>query len=273
MYEENRFEIPNIFFQDSYSALENSIEFTPNDQNTFNIKDKLQEKQNNKIFHIYNVNKISANIQTQEMKQKEKICVIKKFDRKKNSIISNNIFLNISKPINRNNIYRKDAYYKHFKAILGKYIKNKINELKNKCFPYYSKNNFSTPNYKYIGNPKEKDNFYFLSFTIKNLLIYGKDSVNQNRQYNNELLVKFIEVNENRALNKNAYIELICFLNSRLEDVIIQFYDDETEYNKLLNDSKCIKFDIFFKRETGISLLEKNGFIKALKKYNTKNDI
>ena len=118
-----------------------------------------------------------------------------------------------------------------------------------------------------------KDNFYFLSFTIKNLLIYGKDSVNQNRQYNNELLVKFIEVNENRALNKNAYIELICFLNSRLEDVIIQFYDDETEYNKLLNDSKCIKFDIFFKRETGISLLEKNGFIKALKKYNTKNDI
>ena len=111
MYEENRFEIPNIFFQDSYSALENSIEFAPNDQNTFNIKDKLQEEQSNKIFHIYNVNKISANIQTQEMKQKEKICVIKKFDRKKNSIISNNIFLNISKPINGNNIYRKDAYY------------------------------------------------------------------------------------------------------------------------------------------------------------------
>ena len=28
----------------------------------------------------------------------------------------------------------------HFKVILGKYIKKKINELKNKCFPYYSKN-------------------------------------------------------------------------------------------------------------------------------------
>ena len=41
--------------------------------------------------------------------------------------------------INGNNIYRKDAYYKHFKVLLGKYIKNKINELKNQCFLYYSK--------------------------------------------------------------------------------------------------------------------------------------
>jgi len=51
----------------------------------------------------------------------------------------------------------------------------------------------------------------------------------------------------------------------------MQFYDYEDECDK--NDSKCIKFDSFFKRETGISLLDKYGFTKAIKKYNTKNVI
>ena len=44
-------------------------------------------------------------------------------------------------------------------------------------------------------------------FAIKDILIYGKDSINQNRQYNNELLIRFIESNdtEHRAKDKNAY--------------------------------------------------------------------
>ena len=74
-------------------------------------------------------------------------------------------------------------------------------------------------------------------------------------------------MNQNRQYN---YDKLINFINFSLEKVIIQFYDDEDEYNKLKNDSKCIKFDSFFKRETGISVLEKYWFIKAIKKYNIK---
>jgi len=62
-------------------------------------------------------------------------------------------------------------------------------------------------------------------------------------------------------------------LNEKLENIITRFYDDEIEYNKLKNDFKYIKFDTFFKRETGISLLEKYGFLKVLKKYNSKNEI
>ena len=102
-----------------------------------------------------------------------------------------------------------------------------MNILKNKCFPYYNRNNFSTPNYKYIGNPKEKDNFNFLSFTIKEILIYGKDKDKFNRQYNNELLINFIEENEEKAYDKVAYKEIIQFLNIILEDTIKQYYDDE----------------------------------------------
>ena len=47
-------------------------------------------------------------------------------------------------------MYREDAYYKHFKATFAKYIKNKANKLKNDCFPFYDKNNFSSTSYKYF---------------------------------------------------------------------------------------------------------------------------
>ena len=185
--------------------------------------------------------------------------------------------LDINSQINKINIdiasdiiYRKDAYYKHFKVNFGKYIKNRMNILKNRCFPYYNKNNFSTPNYKYIGNPKEKDNFNFLSFTIKEILIYGKDKDKFNRQYNNEQLINFIEENKEKTNDKIAYKEIIQFLNSNIEDAIKQYYDDEKEFDKIKNDKKYIFFDKYYQRENGISLLEKYGFLKALKQYNSK---
>ena len=110
--------------------------------------------------------------------------------------------------INDNNnsrfIYRKDAYYKHFKSIFAKYIKDKVNKLKNICFPNYNKNNFFSITYKYTGNPKEKDNYKFLFFKIKDLLIYGKNEKIKNRQYNNSLLIKYIE--DNKKISKNEKI-------------------------------------------------------------------
>ena len=271
MNQENKYENISNLSLDSFSFLENLFEFSPHEKNNIEYKDNNnKEEQKEYIFKTINNN---INIHTQALNQKASNEEVHKYKEEKNNVISGNIHFNIPNPISQTYIYRKDAHYKHFKVILGKYIKNKLNELKNKCFPYYSKNNFSTPNYKYTGNPKEKDNFYFLFFTIKDILIYGKDIVNHNRQYNNELILKFIELNENKALDKDVYTELITFLNARLEKIIIQFYDDDVEFNKLKNDFKCFQLDFFYKRETGISLLEKYGFIKALKKYNTQNKI
>lgn len=115
-------------------------------------------------------------------------------------------------------IYRKDAYYKHFKSIFARYIKDKANKLKNICLPHFNKNNFSSIAYKYTGNPKEKDNFHFLSFKVKDLLSYGKDDKIKNRQYNNDLLINYIEKNENIAKDKKVYYELIEFLNCTIEN-------------------------------------------------------
>ena len=163
-------------------------------------------------------------------------------------------------------IYRKDAYYKHFKSIFARYIKDKANKLKNICFPHYNKNNFSALSYKYTGNPKEADNLKFLSLNVKDIIIMGKDIKRKNRQYNNELLIRYIEANKELTKDKEAYIDLINFLNNSVEEELIIFYNDKLEYVNLVNDVKCRLFDKHFKSETGISLLDRNGFIQVLKK-------
>ena len=171
---------------------------------------------------------------------------------------------------NYNDIYRKDAYYKHFKSIFAKYIKNKANQLKNICFPELSKNNFFAISYKYTGNPKEKDNYSFLSFFIKDLLIYGKNEKIKNRQYNNELLIKYIEEKENISKNKHCYNELKQFLNNTVGSEMRIFYRDKNQFNNIKEDTKCLFYDRYYKKETGISLLEKDGFINILDKVNQK---
>ena len=267
--EENNF--PNNLDFDLYDSF--SL-FSKKEENFNN--DELDKELEEKLFYItptknkYEKKEIKYNIQKHNNnKKKEKI-----ENKFLNEVGNDNMY--DSKKNNNNkfkvnllsgSVYRKDSYYKYFKVNLWKYIKNKMNTYKNKCFSFYSRNNFSSPNYKYTGNPKEKDNLAFLSFKIKDIITLGKDKAKFNRQYNNELIINFIEKNERKTKDKSVYKELIKLLNENLEEVIVQFYDDEKELNKLKQNSKCIYFDKCYKRETGISLLEKYGFLKVLKKY------
>ena len=266
------------FYYNFSFDFDGSISITNKKDNYFN-EDIKSLKERKKLFNIkcmkekHNKNK-NYIFQRKSENKKGKTAKSLTFKEIKDdgSNILNKKELSPETPLNSlsNIFYRKDAYYKFFKVNLGKFIKNKMNILKNKSFSYYSKNNFSTPSYKYTGNPKEKDNFHFLSFTIKELLIYGKDKLKYNRQYNNEQLINFIEGNEYRAEDKEAYKEMMHFLNNTLEDVIKQFYDEEEIFNNIKSNSKAINFDSYYKRETGISLLEKYGFLEAIKKYNKK---
>ena len=243
----------------------------------FNYEDINNNTLEEKLFYInpiknrLNKKEINYNQRTTCNKIQGKANIKSSHEVKNDSLKDKNYCINKFKVNILSNVaYRKDAYYKLFKTYLVSYIKNKINTFKNKSFPFYSKNNFSSPNYKFTGNLKEKDNFKFLSFRIKDIMIYGKNKAKFNRQYNNELIINFIEENEDRAKDKDTYKALIKFLNETLEDAIIQFYDDEKEFNKIRNNPKFIILDKFYKRETGISLLEKYGFLKILKKYDKK---
>ena len=261
-----RIDIDDAIIDDSNSLeipLYNNNNYNNNDSNTFfeSTKNKLFEIEINEINN-YNKNLEFLSNSINIKSNKEIKFISKKAGDTKNNKENQNKY-----------VYRKDAYYKHFKSLFAKYIKDKANKLKNICFPHFDKNNFFAISYKYTGNPKEKDNLNFLLFTIKDILIYGKDKEKYNRQFNNEQLIKYIEDNENKTNDKEAYVEIIQFLNLKLEDVIMQYYDEEKEFNKITNCKKYIYFDKFFKRETGISLLEKYGFLKALKKNDSKNTI
>ena len=47
---------------------------------------------------------------------------------------------------------------------------------------------------------------------------------------------------------------------------LITFYNDNKEFENINKDTKCQFFDKNFKDETGISILEKYGFVKILKR-------
>ena len=235
----------------SYDFFDNKNKNIDNNFSVFSEKKlfEIEIKQNNN----YNINlKFLHNSQNNNENKKEI-----KFVSKKELDMEN------IKGKKKNYIYRKDAYYKHFKSLFAQYIKNKANRLKNICFPYFNQNNFFAISYKYTGNPKEKDNLQFLSFSVKDLLSYGKDKKIKNRQYYNEQLIQYIEQNESNSKNNIIYMELINFLNDTIENQLINFYQ---ENKTIKNDSKCLFFDEHFKNETNISLIEKNGYLKILKK-------
>ena len=88
------------------------------------------------------------------------------------------------------------------------------------------------------------------SWSIKDILVYKQNIKNANRQYNNKLLIEFIENNEKKCKDNNAYEQLINYLNDTFENAIIE---DKSELNKINQDEDCLIYDIFFKKETGIS--------------------
>ena len=55
-----------------------------------------------------------------------------------------------------------------------------------------------------------------------------------NRQNNNKLLIEFIENNEKKSKDKNAYEQLINYLNDTFENAIIGFHEDKSELNEII---------------------------------------
>jgi hypothetical protein len=210
-----------------FAEISSNYDFSTGYNQIFSMKDDLsldsfiKEKEESDIsFLLFSENKLfekeinlTKQLEYNYLKKGDKIEANNREDKKIKFVLEKETQGNIINSNNNNNVYRKDAYYKHFKSIFARYIKCKANKLKNCCFPNFNKNNFAALAYKYTGNPKEKDNYNFLKFTIKELLILGKNQKNKNRQYNNELLIKYIENHEETAKDKMTYIELIYILS------------------------------------------------------------
>ena len=262
--------LPDLSFQNNIDNIKEKIEIKNHHfTNKIEIIEERENQLTNKIINDnYGLNNINNNLDNKNNKTK-KYSKILQLNEKSKQVNHIKRFICIKRII-RKRIYRKDAYIKHFKAIFAKYLKNKLNSLKDICFPYFSLNKFSTPNYRFTGNPKIKDNFIFLSWKIKDILIYGENQKNINRQYNNKLIIKYIENNENKSRDKKIYKQMMDCLNNKLEDAFIEFYNDKNESKRLQNDNLCIFYDKYFKEETGFSLIEKNGLLKIIFNKNQK---
>ena len=284
-FEENSYFLENFKIENLIKGDKEKIEIEID--NIINKKIEIKIAENKTPYHnILNNNNNKLLFLIEKTKRRRKLNMNNTneliINNKKNNIREENNLVNnfykesaksnkfICHNIQKDKIYRKDYYYKHFKAIFGKYVKNKINDLKNKCFPNLIFNNFSTPSYYFIGNPKEIDNFNFLSWSIKEIMIYKENVKKINRQHNNRLLIDYINKSGEKTKDKKAYTELIAYINNKLENAFLDFYENQNEFDKICKDENCIFFDNFFKKETGYSLLEKYGFLKVIQKNYQK---
>ena len=162
--------------------------------------------------------------------------------------------------------FRVDDAKKHFKKAISQYATEEINSLiKKSDLPKKLKKKIHLPHYKlFSSNPKELDNFRFLSFTLKDVFTFGKS--NDNLQAKND-------ENISKILNYNKHPEKVDkikdYLLLKYIDIIRLFYRSEkftefknNEYTKFFNDG--------IEKEKNISLLEEDGLVKLFQMTKKK---
>lgn len=168
---------------------------------------------------------------------------------------------------------RIDYAIKYFKTFFSKFLKDKSNKVKSesKLPSELKKLNIFLPNHiSYTGNPKESDDYKFLSFSVQDILTYykGENSKNSLQKKNKatiESILNFIDENG----DEEKYKEVKAFFTMSLEDAYELYYKDKA-FKKYAEDEKAIYLDQEFKAQNGFSLLEKNGFIKVVKMHGKK---
>lgn len=174
---------------------------------------------------------------------------------------------------------RMDYAIKYIKMYISKYLKDYGNKLIKKCHfkNQLKKLKFFLPNYQYFtGNANLKKNNIFLNFTVEQILTYSSEKI-QNKKDNHlqkqnketmQALKEYIENNYEKEKTE-GFQNLLNFFKMTYEDIIIDFYNSEY-FEKFSSSKKTKDLDKIFLKSKGISLLEKNGFIKLVKKRKYK---
>ena len=164
---------------------------------------------------------------------------------------------------------RIDYAKNHFKMYLSKYLTAKANALITKSkLPKLYKQKISLPNYRsFTGNPKEKDNIEFLSFTIQRIFGYHKEGCkNYKYQKKNAKIIEDILNWIEWQTNIQKYEEITSFFKTELSKEIENFYESKL-FKVYANNNKTKILDVEFERQKGFSLLEKNGFLKMVEQF------
>ena len=247
--DENDAEISNFFFQPPPEILNHG----QNDISLFNFPEETDN------FLLQNLPSTDNPSRT-FIKKAEKINIKSKND--------SDSYKNKFEIITKGNVmkyFRVDSAKKHFKVAVSQFATEQLNLLiKKSKLPKKLKKKIHLPHFKlFTSNPKEFDNFQFLSYDLKQILTLGK--TDENLQGNND--TKISEIMEYKNYEKKK--EIIEFLSLKYEDIIKLFYKSE-KFQKFKKNEITKFFNEGIKKEKNISLLEDFGLIKLFKMTNKK---
>ena len=250
---ENDTDNPNFFFQPPLDLP--NLNQNQNDMSLFNFSEEFDK------IYFHNLSS-SENLSSSFFKKQEEINI-----ENKGSLDSHkNKFEIISKNNNKNKYFRVDSAKKHFKVAVSQFFTEQINFLiKKSKLPKKLKKKIHLPHFKkFTSNPKEFDNFQFLSFDLKQILTFGK--TDENLQGNN--YKKILEISEYKK-HPEKKKEIMDFLSLKYEEIIKLFYKSK-KFQKFKENEMTKFFADGIKKEKNISLLEDDGLIKLFKINNKK---
>lgn len=164
-------------------------------------------------------------------------------------------------------LYRQDYYVKQFKVKYSYWLRNLLNRkvkilLKGKRdqIKFHPLNSL-----KFTANPKYEDNKIFLSLTVKEILVFGIEHEKSSNQRKNKESIIAIE-NKYSYYNKEQGDEILCLLNSSMEESVKLFYESE-EFKEFKNNKTTQEYDEKLIQEKGFSLLKPFGFIDLFKNF------
>ena len=165
-------------------------------------------------------------------------------------------------------------YQKRFVNFLTKYGDNLIQSIK---LPTKKIKKFKlhVPNSSFISHTKKRDNYKFLSFTVKDIFYYVKTGVDlkknplkRKNKILNDTILNYIE-----SLDEDEQFEEVkIFFKMTIEEAY-KLFEESEDFKKFAMDPKTILLDKEFKNKNDFSLLEKNGFIKYIKMCSNINNL
>jgi len=245
----------NIFKEHEIESIDNnSLLLSSQDQNSgeiFYSPEPINPIPNNEIFILFRNPDI--NITPEELGLSET-------EGKKDHLTKKHNFFVTSKNDKKREYFRVEDAKKHFKVGICRYVCSELNDrIKKSQLPNWLKKKIHMPNSKaFTQNCTFKKNIEFLSLTLKDMLILGKNEKN---------LQKMNEIHLENILNckyTDKITEIKKFLDLTFEEIISLFYKS-SYFDKFKNTDITKFFRYGVLKEKKIDLLEYNGFVQLLK--------
>ena len=243
----------------------NTNNFLDNQSNNspeeFNILEEVAEDNQSEVNFNF-INGVNVN----DAKFKKNIIQLENNNIKSNSNHNTIIELIHNSTLKKNYESAPKMYLKRFENFLTKKGDKLIQDTK---LPTKMIKRFKlhAPNLSFILQTKKRDNYKFLSLSVKDIFYYVKTGVdlkkNTPKRKNKTLIDTILDYIESKDEDEQ-FEEVKIFFKMTLEEAY-KLFEESEDFKRYAMDPKTILLEKEFKKKHNFSLLEKNGFIKYIK--------